>query len=162
MNGVGVRIHRDHNEETIYLSTRRSGARGAEIASLKKELHIKESQVSMILAKIQGIIVKAQAIDNGKIELGKLDDLFAEQSQLIEKSGALANEILALAEKIVSEALLENYGPEETPRILDCLSDKQVRMCVTAIELGEEPKDFFQSRATPPNASTTSKPEGSA
>lgn len=152
MNGVRVRIYRDDNEETIYLSTRRSGEEGASLQALRRALRDKELKLSTMASRVQLLAAKAEKFEGADLQV--LDAIVADQENALQQIAALSDEIKLTTVKVVRASLKPNYG-EETEKIIDAMSDRQLRSCVTAIETGEEPKDFFQLRATPPSASTT-------
>lgn len=152
MNGIPVRIHRDQGFETIYFSTRRSGEHGAEMKRLKREVHQRQLDATASLTLIATISKK---IDEDAVSIEEAQKVITQQIELAAKAREHSEAMLEAAEKLVRLSLSANYPAEEVDKIVDSLSDRQIRSAITAIETGEEPKDFFQPRATPPSVSTT-------
>lgn len=155
MIGIPVSIERDGKDETIYLSTRRSGENGnAMHAAMKtyREQHLFEARLSARMGLITISVGKIP--DDADSFVEKLRGL-AEDMDTLAKQAAGAREAKAdAALEVVRLALLDNHGPD-TEAIMDCLTDKQIEQMVGIIQTGETPADFFPSRATRPSASTT-------
>ena len=152
MNGIPVRIYRDQGVETIYLSTRRSGEQGEEMKRLKRDVHQHQLDATAALTLIATV---GKKIDDDTVTVEETKTIIEQQTELAIKAREHNEAMLEAAEKLLRCSLAVNYPPDEVNRIVDSLSDRQIRSAVTAIETGEEPKDFFLPRAIPQNASTT-------
>lgn len=165
MLGIPVSIVRDGKDETIYLSTRRSGPAGQAMRDAKRRYNDACLQIAKGTTKLSLLMVRVKQIP---------DDADPASPEELRRAGRLAEDLQALcadadkisdelqsarqavqdaAEDLIGLAIRDNHGPE-TEAILDCLSDAQIQTLVKVIESGEPPEDFFIYRATPPSAST--------
>jgi hypothetical protein len=85
----------------------------------------------------------------------ELEKILSEQQAAIDCCSAAAQAAMDAAEKVAVLALEANYGPEETDRIMDRLTDREIRAIVDTVETGAMPKDFFPSPGTPPKSNST-------
>ena len=155
MQGIPVTITRNEDEAIIYLSTRRSGAAGKAMKSLKHRFHQAIHAASKANSRVFLIMTKAEGLD---AEAEDYADVVAELHEKQTDAAASAlkwkEEALEHAEDLVRRSLKENHGPDTTD-IMDCLTDKQLQQMVTIIETGDTPEDFFPSNGTRPKQSTT-------
>ena len=154
MNGVPVKILRNGEQETIYLSTRRSGDAGNKLRVAKRRYHKAEARVAKLASSMIIISDKADAlIAEGKsLADGTLEELYARHEKVLDEMHDAKDKALELAEEVVRLALKENYG-KKSDEIMDCLTDRQLAQCVGIIETGQTPADFFQSPDTQPSES---------
>jgi len=151
MNGIPMRIMRDGGQETVYLSTARTGELGAALCAAKAKCRAAslrqiavEKQVVLAAGRAEGLASDAEA----------LEKLSAEQDVLLEKIAALRAERLVLAQELAQLALEPNHGAD-TKAILDAMTDPQILKVADAMDLGAEPKDFFLSPEPPKSGSGT-------
>ncbi len=90
-----------------------------------------------------------------------LEAILADQRKSIEEASEAVQTALKAAEKVAELALEENYGPGELERIMDGLSDHELRKIIETIELGAMPADFFPSPGTRPKPAITA-PSGTS
>jgi hypothetical protein len=158
MNGIPLSIRRGGQLETVYLSTRRSGERGAKMSQAKREYRVAQRRCAHCLQETALIARKAEALAaRGEPCEGELDRLALSQDQAAAAAQAAAEGALAHATELVRLSLAECHGAD-AEAIMDCLTDRQLHQCVGIIETGDLPEDFFPSRATPPSASDTLQP----
>jgi len=157
VNGIPLTIRRDGELEKVYLSTHRSGEKGEKFRTLKREFH--RAHIEAAKAGKSSILTmeKAEKIE----DIETLEKLAAEQDGAMDRLDEARARTMELAEAIVRESLGGNYPDGEVDGIMDCMTDAQLVKCVSIIETGDVPADFFPSPDTPPSESTTSPPGGS-
>lgn len=155
-HGIPMRFwnHREDREETVYLSTRRSGEAGQELRSLRHQYNACEARMRKIGRDMRLVTVGVR--DDMPIE--KLREAAAEQDNLQAQLLSVELSLDEIAHQLVRKALADCHGPDEAVRILDCLSDRQLHQAVRMLEIGEEPQDFFDGRGTRPSAPGTGRP----
>lgn len=151
MNGIPLRIKRDGQTETVYLSTIRSGEIGKKIRELKGQYRAFQRKLTTAQKQIG---LATLAVGKGDLPMDKLIEISTEQDQAIADRDRLAESVLACCEAIAAETLAPNYGIESF-RILDALTDAQIRAIPQILESGDVPADFFPSPDTPASASGT-------
>ena len=157
MNGIPVTIQRNGVEETVYLSTRRSGKAGESMKNHKRAFHHANVNVSKAMNRVVMIMTKAEKVDPATDSYtDALERLSAEQETAVDAAEVLKQEVFGEALHLVRLSLTENHGATDTVEIMDCLTDKQVVQLVTVIETGDTPEDFFPSRAILPKESSIS------
>lgn len=158
MIGIPVQISRDGKDETIYLSTRRSGVKGGELRDAKRAYRQARLEIARLTTKMSLIAIRVNKIpDEANHLAADLEKLCADMDQLTVGLDAARQAVQDAAEHVVSLAIEDNHG-DETAAILDCLTDAQIEALVGVLESGEAPADFFPSRATRPSASATTPP----
>jgi len=129
--------------ETIYLRTYRRGEAGIEMRKQLRSYHALDMQKNKAAVQIPTLVAQAQkCIETGSPE--GLLDVAAKQDLVIASATAAAEQQLQVAEQIAELALKDNYG-EKLDSIVDKLTDRELHAIVGTIELGEMPRDFFQS-----------------
>lgn len=160
MNGIPIRIRRDGEQETVYLSTARSGEAGETIRQAKHAAGAAMRAVFATETQISILLQKADRADKNGAPIEDVEKLAAEMTALAESAAAAREAALAACEKLWLACLWPNHGPDSVG-ILDCLGDAQARAILKIIEIAEEPKDFFPLNAPPPSASSTGPGAGS-
>ena len=152
-HGIPMRFwnHREDREETVYLSTRRSGKTGQELLGLRHQYNACDARLRRIGRDMR--LVSVAVRDDMPIE--NLREAADQQDNLQEQLLGVESSLDAIAQQIVRAALADCHGADEAVRILDCLSDRQIHQAVRMMEIGEEPKDFFDGRGTRPSAPGT-------
>lgn len=154
-NGVPMRFwnHREDREETAYLSTRRAGQDGLALRHHRGVYNEAESRLQRLGRDMRLVSLTVRddmPLDELRAAAARQDDLSAElrvaEAALIEA-----------ADTLVRVALTDCHGEDEAARIMDCLCDRQVLQAVRMLEIGEEPKDFFDGRGTRPSAPGTGR-----
>lgn len=164
VNGVPVRIWRNGQKETIFLSTRRSGESGARMKACKGRYRMLRTEEGRLAARIGQLMMRAKQIDSAGADCtAGLEAILEEQIKLASAMAEAKTEATNVAEELVRLSLAENYGEAGlVDALMDVMSDRQLEQALNAIELGEEPDGFFLDRGTPPSASTTGPSGGSA
>jgi len=156
MLGIPVNIIRNGKDETIYLSTRRSGVIGQAMRDAKRRYNTACLQIAKNTTKLNLLMVRVQKIPDEADHLaGDLQTLCADADKISDALQVARETAQEAAEELITAAIGDNHGPE-TEAILDCLSDAQIQTLVKVIESGEPPEDFFQYRAIPPSANSIS------
>lgn len=160
MIGIPVEIDRSGKDETVYLSTRRSGERGQALRQAIRNYRDAERAAAKLQARMGLITLSVSKIPDDAAgfdaALGKLAD---EMDRLSDQAAAAKDAALEQAAAAVALALEDNHG-DDAAEIMDCLTDRQIIQMIGIIETGETPEDFFPSRATRPSASTISPSAG--
>ena len=145
-HGIPMRFwnRREDREETVYLSTRRSGQEGHRLIGLRREYGAREARIRTIGRDLQLITVAVR--DDMPVE--QLRKAAAEQDALVEQLRGVEESMESIAVQLAHAALADCHGEDEAERIMDCLCDRQIHQTVRMLELGEEPKDFFDGRGT--------------
>lgn len=160
MNGIGVDYvpnpAQPERREKFYLSTRRTGEGGEALRKAKRKFREAKRKITSIGLKLG--FIERQAQEEGQPP-ATLERMLERIQQLVDDSATASEEAQAAAEKVVRLALRENHG-DQTDEILNSLTDAQVVECVSIIETGEVPEDFFPRTATPPKPSTTTPDAG--
>jgi hypothetical protein len=151
-------------DRTVYLRTRRCGEAGEAMrTALRKYRKLVFEQARV--ANKAGMMAAQAMTPSGDLDqdgrLAKLEKLAADSDAAMESAGALQAEALELAQKIAGMALQENYGSASS-EIIDGLTDTELHAIVGSLELGQMPKDFFQSLDTQPKPNTTGRSGDSA
>lgn len=155
-HGIPMRFwnHREDREETVYLSTRRSGETGLQLAQLRDVYGQHETRMRQVGRDMRLLTLAVR--DDMPIE--NLREAADQQDHLADELRGAERAMNATAEQLVRAALADCHGDDEATRILDCLSDRQIHQAVRMLEIGEEPKDFFDGRVTRPSAPGTGRP----
>lgn len=155
-HGIPMRFwnHREDREETVYLSTRRSGEAGKHLAFLRLGYAAHDTRLRQVGRDMRLLTLGLR----DDMPIDKLQEAAAQQDRLNDELRAVERALNKTAEDIVREALADCHGADEATRILDCLSDRQIHQAVRMLEIGEEPKDFFDGRGTRPSAPGTGRP----
>lgn len=149
MIGIPFTIQRESEHgaeiETIYLRTRRRGPEGEKMRRLIREYN--QADLAQKRASIKVAMFYALVAGNGEHtpDLAALEKADKDQDEAIAVGNAAAKTALECAELIAELALRENYPQELAEKILDKLTDVELRAIVSTIEMGAMPKDFFQS-----------------
>lgn len=151
MTGVPLRIYRDGQFETVYAWVGRSGEAGAEIAAHRAACRDLERTYAGALKNI-ALVSREVRDDMDGDELAILSD---KQQALVEQADEIKARQTETCVKLLRACLIVNYGRDETDRIVDALTDAQLRAIPHIIETGDEPSDFFPWLAIRRNASDT-------
>jgi hypothetical protein len=158
MIGIPIQIIRDGKDETIYLSTRRSGVKGGELRDAKRAYRQARLEIARLTTKMSLIAVRVNKIPDEADHLAAdLEKLCDDMDKLTIGLDSARQAVQDAAEHVISLAIEDNHG-QETASILDCLTDSQIEALVSVLETGETPADFFPSRATQPSAKDTTPP----
>lgn len=148
MIGLPIPILRpDDTEETVYLSTRRSGESGAELQEARRRYRGARLKAAKAATRLGLIMARVRELDEGAGMAADLLTLCDESERLTDVIHEAQCEAQDAAEAAARIALEENHGPDAI-RILDGLSDAQITGLMTALETGEAPADFFPCPAT--------------
>jgi len=148
MNGIPIRILRDGEETRVYLSTRRDGEVGAKIKKLRRHYKKLTLERAKLYKKVAACATEAEKL--ALSEANTTDQIAAvdkRQDELLDKANELWQEMDEVALECVTTGLRENHAGDTTG-ILNCMSDQQVRLCMQAYEIGDEPEDFFPKTVT--------------
>lgn len=163
MLGIPYRVMRQSSDEgpvdkTLFLATRRSGEAGDAMREAMREY--RRHQMAMAKA--------SQSYRTAEARIAKLGGDDERVERLIEQRDGqferlLESEQAALkaAENLVRLSLTENYGRANALAAMDQLCDDDLHEMVVTIQTGEQPEDFFLSRARREKASSFSPPDGS-
>lgn len=148
MFGLGFTFLRENESgglpETIYLRTHRRGEAGQKLRKLLRSYHQLELQQTKAATEMPVVVAQAQqCVQNEDID--GLKGVAERQNILLAGATAAAEERLKVAEEIAELVLCENYPAEKLEQILDKLTDRDLFAIVGTVELGEMPRDFFQS-----------------
>ena len=152
MNGIPVPVMRNGSKETVYLSTRRSGSEGEKLRAHKAAFREARNKALKLSTRI-ATLARAPA----GATLDDLDGLISRQEAALDAMQEAVSRAAHEAEQVVLQALRENHG-KEAEAIVDCLTDKQLADCVSIIETGDVPADFFPSPGIQPKPSSISGP----
>ena len=161
MIGIPFRIVREGDEsgkldKTIYLATRRFGEAGKAMREARHEYYKHEFACARAAQRYQAADRRVRdlaANDPAQDEMEARRDTLLDAIRI---EGDCANEA---AQKLVLLSLTENYGRKAAEETLDLLTDREIKVCVTLIETGELPADFFGSAAARSGAPSP-KPTG--
>lgn len=149
MFGIAFTTYREGEtggqSETFYLRTYRCGGKGDAMRGQLKAYHQAMNEQNKLAGKIPINLVKATKVAEQADSLEALEQLADEQARIMQASEKAGEDAVKAAETLVGLALEENYSAEDINKILDQLTDRELHAVVGTIELGEMPKDFFQS-----------------
>lgn len=140
INGVPVRIVRDGADETVHLSTRRSGDAGAGMRSAHRQIEECAARALQIQAELTALAALAEKPDT---DLAKLT---ATNTRLIGELQELRAQQRDARETLIRLSLAANYGADEAARILDCFTLRDIEAACIAWETGDQPEGFFAGR----------------
>lgn len=162
MIGIPYRVVRQGEagpvDKIYYLATRRFGNAGKALKTAKNEYYRAEyacARAAQRLSAVDGQIKDLPA--NHKL----IDTLVERRDLLMEEIRKSGDEATEAAEKMVVLSLTENYGREKAEEMADQLTDRDLRGCVSTIELGAQPKDFFPQDEAPQKLTITSPSDAS-
>jgi len=130
-------------DKVFYLATRRFGEAGTAMKKAKREYYRAEYATARSAQKLAS--VEDDIRNLGSDEFKRRDELIEKRDALMEAIREHGDEATEAAEKLVVLSLTENYGRENAEMMADQLTDRDLRGCVSTIELGDQPKDFFPS-----------------
>ena len=143
-------------EKTIYLSTRRSGESGMQMSEARKAYRRFQNQSVRAAHRCMFLSRQVSETATDSSDYARLvketDDAMAEAATAEE--GAVTE-----AERLIRISLTENYGEKTAADILDVCSDDDLHAMAKTLQMGEQPKDFFQ-KATAQQKSTPTLPPG--
>ena len=147
MIGIPYRIARDSDsdgrvDKVIYLATRRMGEAGKALKDAKREYYKTQHACAKVALRYQAADARLKALPTNDKSRPAQELKIEEFLDSMRQAG---EEAVDAAERVVRLSLTENYGKEKASEILDGLIDKDLHGCVQALEMGEQPKDFFPS-----------------
>lgn len=161
MNGIPVRIRREGESETVYLSCARVGPLGETLRDLKRAaraLWLKQAELEQAIGLT---LAEASRLKDETTPMAQVEALAAKQRVLLRDAVAVKDERLEACQKLWLAALRPNHGPD-AEEIVNSLTDNQVLAAPVILEKGETPDDFFPSREAPTSASATAPGSGSS
>jgi hypothetical protein len=161
MNGIPVRIMREGEPETVYLSCARTGEIGKRLQELKAACRKLARDEFDLAKRVALAMAKADELQKKDAPIVEFENLLNEQRQLTENLANAGEQRLAACEDLWIEALRPNHGAD-AEAIADCLADVQILKAVAILEQGECPADFFPNPAPPKSASGIAPTGGSA
>jgi hypothetical protein len=162
MIGIPYRIVR-HGEagpvdKVLYLATRRFGEAGIALKKTKKEYFKAEYATARAAQKLAAADNQIKGLPS---DSKLMDELVSRRDLLMDEIRTHGDEATEAAEKLVVLSLTENYGRKNAEEMADQLTDRDLRGCVSTIELGAQPADFFPSNEAPQKPTTTLQSDAS-
>lgn len=165
MKGIPYRLLRHEGDESasepvekiIYLATARYGAGGLAMKRARRDFGTHEFACARAAQRYRAAEQMCATLTAGTPEYSAAVETRDRHLDEIRTEGDLANEA---AERLVLCSLRENYQAD-AERVLDQLTDRDIRGCCALIEMGALPADFFGPSAAAPHAKPTS-PSGAA